>query len=374
MERERLRRNDVAAPWVGMMNGASTNRIAIVGASSLAGKELSEVLAESPLAAGQVVLLDAEGGAGQIVASGEDISVVHKVDEASFDGMDFVFFAGNGDDAVRYWKAARQAGASIVDMTGALTAEPGVIVRAPWLLASDMPTSTAESSIEYLPDLSTPAIVSANPAAMILAATARRIGARVPVLLLGATVLVPASEHGRGAMDELHQQTVSLLSFQGLPREHFDEQAAFNLLPALGESAKVSLDAIQSRISGEYLALAGPAAPELAIQVAQVPVFHSYALSVLIELSDEVNLLHVEAALRGGQIDVPGAGAETPTNIAASGQAQVLVRVNRAATDAAQPANRFWLWMTADNLKLAALNAIACAGELRRLRPLGKVQ
>lgn len=27
-----------------------------------------------------------------------------------------------------------------------------------------------------------------------------------------------------------------------------------------------------------------------------------------------------------------------------------------------------------DNLKLAALNAIACATELRRLRPLGKVQ
>ena len=35
---------------------------------------------------------------------------------------------------------------------------------------------------------------------------------------------------------------------------------------------------------------------------------------------------------------------------------------------------RFWLWLAADNLKLAALNAIACATELRRLRPSGKVQ
>ena len=32
---------------------------------------------------------------------------------------------------------------------------------------------------------------------------------------------------------------------------------------------------------------------------------------------------------------------------------------------------RFWLWLAADNLKLAALNAIACATELRRLRPSG---
>jgi aspartate-semialdehyde dehydrogenase len=35
---------------------------------------------------------------------------------------------------------------------------------------------------------------------------------------------------------------------------------------------------------------------------------------------------------------------------------------------------RFWLWMAADNLKLAAVHAIACAGELGRLRPSGKVQ
>jgi aspartate-semialdehyde dehydrogenase len=32
------------------------------------------------------------------------------------------------------------------------------------------------------------------------------------------------------------------------------------------------------------------------------------------------------------------------------------------------------VWMAADNLKLMALNAIACAIELKRLRPLGKVQ
>jgi len=34
----------------------------------------------------------------------------------------------------------------------------------------------------------------------------------------------------------------------------------------------------------------------------------------------------------------------------------------------------FWFWLATDNLKLVALNAMACAGELRRLRPQGKVQ
>ena len=46
---------------------------------------------------------------------------------------------------------------------------------------------------------------------------------------------------GGQAMDELHQQTVNLLSFQTLPREQYDAQVSFNLLPELGEAAKVKL-------------------------------------------------------------------------------------------------------------------------------------
>ena len=43
------------------------------------------------------------------------------------------------------------------------------------------------------------------------------------------TVLEPASEHGRRGMDELHEQTVNLLSFQQLPKGVFDAQVAFNV-------------------------------------------------------------------------------------------------------------------------------------------------
>jgi len=37
-------------------------------------------------------------------------------------------------------------------------------------------------------------------------------------------------------------------------------------------------------------------------------------------------------------------------------------------------AGGFWLWMAADNLIFAAENAVACAMELAKLRPAGKVQ
>ncbi len=69
-------------------------------------------------------------------------------------------------------------------------------------------------------DLFTPAVVPAHPAALALALLLERLQQAAPVRFAAATVLEPASEFGRAAMDELHQQTVSLLSFQGIAARH----------------------------------------------------------------------------------------------------------------------------------------------------------
>ena len=46
-------------------------------------------------------------------------------------------------------------------------------------------------------------------------------------------------------MDELHQQTVNLLSFQPLPKDLFDEQVAFNMLARYGQKSKLSLESLE---------------------------------------------------------------------------------------------------------------------------------
>jgi len=361
------------------VTATGTYRIALVGASSLAGRELSDALAESPLATCDVLLLDDEEAAGQIATAGDEASFIQKIDAESFAGVDFVFFAGDPEKAMRYWKPARQAGASIVDMTGALEDEPGVIVRGPWVAQQGTALPGGKALHTREPDLTTPAVVAAHPAALMLLQVAGRLKAKLPVRALSATVFEPASEHGRAAMDELHRQTVSLLSFQSLPREQFDAQVAFNLLPALGENAKVKLEPTKQRIARQYAALSGGAAPELALQLAQAPVFHGYVASVLVELESPATTGQVEVALRGQNIELTDAESEPPSNVSVAGQAEILLRVSAASAGGSPaadeiPGTRFWLWMAADNLKLAALNAIACASELRRLRPHGKVQ
>jgi aspartate-semialdehyde dehydrogenase len=343
-------------------------RIAIVGAATLAGKELADALSDSSYAASSFTLLDEERATGQIASAGDEISFIQPLDANSFDALDFVFFAGDRDVVTKYWKAAAKAGAGAIDMSFALEDEPGVFVRSPWVTASQ--TKTQAHSAEL--DLDTSAVVPAHPVAAMLALITARASLKFEVTSVSATVLEPASQYGRAAMDELHQQTVGLLSFQKLPRDVYDAQVAFNLLQSMGEEAKVDLAGTSRRIATHFTKLLGDS-PALVLQLIHAPIFHGYVLSVFVELSSPATLEAFELSLVGEHIDLLARGSEPPSNLSATGLDDILVWVKPA--DAAQEQEtRFKLLIAADNLKLGAVHAIACARELAQLRPLGKVQ
>jgi aspartate-semialdehyde dehydrogenase len=339
-------------------------KIAIAGASTLIGRELKEFLSESPLAASNFVLLDEEDVHGQIDQVGDEATFIQAITADAFDHVDFTFFCGSEDLTIRHWRTALRAGSTIFDLSGALDQENGVLVRTPWLGAE-----------EAAVDLFTPAVVPAHPAALALALLLERLRQAVPIRFAAATVMLPASELGRAAMDELHQQTVSLLSFQNLPRAVYDAQAAYNLLSGLGESAKVNLGIIEARIRRHYQVLTGGRGPGLALQVIHAPVFHGHTFLIAIELERPLDMAALEEALSGEHVDIILEETDSPSNLSATGQNDVLVRL-RPEPGERNPAQitRLWLWAASDNLRLNAENAVACALELRRLRPQGTVQ
>jgi len=339
-------------------------KIAIAGAATLLGRELKEALSDSPLAAATFVLLDDEGAQGQLDQVGDEVTFVQGIGVDAFEKMDFTFFAGSEALTRKHWREALRAGSTVLDLSGALDQETGVLVRAPWL------GSEATSA-----DLFTPAVVPAHPAALALALVLERLQQAAPVRSAAATVLEPASAFGRAAMDELHQQTVSLLSFQTLPRAIYDAQAAYNLLCGLGESATISLSAEEARIRRHYETLGDGRWPALALQVILAPVFHGHSFSIAIELERPVEIAAIEEALGGDHLDLVLEDTDSPSNLAATGQNDVLVRV-RAEKHGRNPnvAARIWLWVASDNLRLHAQNAVECALDLRRLRPAGSVQ
>jgi aspartate-semialdehyde dehydrogenase len=338
-------------------------KIAIAGASSLIGRELKDALNESPLATANVALLDEEESQGQLDQVGEEVTFIQALTADAFDRADFTFFCGSEELTLRYWREALRAGSTVFDLSGALDQENGVLVRAPWLGAGSAAA-----------DLFTPAVVPAHSAAIALGLLMDRLQQGSPLRCAAATVLEPASQFGRAAMDELHQQTVNLLSFQTLPRAVYDAQAAYNLLGGLGESAKVNLSAAEARIRRHYQALSQGRWPALSIQVIHAPVFHGHAFSIFVELERPVEFATLEEALSGDRVDLVLEDTDSPSNLAATSQNDVLVRLRPEVPGRGTAISRLWLWAASDNLRLSAQNAVACALDLRRLRPQGLVQ
>ena len=339
-------------------------KIAIVGASTLLGKELKEALTESSLAAANITLFDEDDGLGQLDQLGDEVTFVQAVSADSFEHVDFTFFCSAESMTRKHWREALRAGSTVLDLSGALDQETGVLVRSPWVGAQDIAA-----------DLFTPAVVPAHPAALALALLMERLQEAAPVRDAAATVLLPASEFERAAMDELHQQTVNLLSFQSIPRDTFDAQLAYNLLSGFGENAKVSMGAIDARIRRQYSALAGRRLPALAMQTITSPVFHGHCFSIFAEMERPVDLSVLEDALSGDHVDLVLEDTDSPSNLSATGQNDVLVRLRlEPGPRNANESSRVWLWAASDNLRLYAQNAVECALDLRRLRPQGTVQ
>ena len=143
-------------------------RGAIVGASSLLGRELAEQLNEASGASWDITLLDAEDATGQVTAAGNEPLVIQPLAPGAFDRMDIVFFAGDAPTVRTHWREAQEAGAGVVDLTGTLTSEPGIRVLAP-----DVSTAAI--------DLTTTAVVSAHPAALMLALAPKGVARAVAV-------------------------------------------------------------------------------------------------------------------------------------------------------------------------------------------------
>ena len=339
-------------------------KIAIAGASTLLGKELKDAVSESTLAAATFTLLDEDESLGQLDQVGDEITFVQAIDRDSFEHVDFTFFCGSEVLTHRHWREALNAGSTVIDLSAALESEPAALIRAPWFESDSAP-----------PDLFTPAVVPAHPAAIALGLLLQRLQQAAPVRLASATLLIPASEFGRAAMDELHQQTVSLLSFQAIPRAVYDAQAAYNLLPGFGDAATVSLAALETRIRRHYDALGAGRWPLLGLQAVAAPAFHGHTFSISVEFERPIDIPLIEDALSGEHVELILEDTDSPSNLAATGQNGLLVRV-RPVPEGRNPTqtSRVWLWAASDNLRLFAQNAVECALELRKLRPQGKVQ
>ncbi|HEV2489888.1 MAG TPA: Asd/ArgC dimerization domain-containing protein [Candidatus Acidoferrales bacterium] len=331
-------------------------RIAIVGASSLRGKELKSVIEDWKWPQGaipDVVLLDTTVPVGTLAEAGGEPTFIKPLEPESFAGVRFTFFAGNIGEARANWKMARGAGATIIDLTGALDAEPGA---APWIPSLDSilpPPAPAGRNSRGI-------YISPAPAAILACTLAAALKEFSPHRL-AVLFFPPVSEREQPGVDELESQTASLLSFKPFSQTLFDSQVAFNLLAAYGESCRPSLAELRSEISARVAAYLQGRLATPVLQFVQAPVFYGYAFAAFVELTTPAGGSAIESALMTAGVHISSPGEAGLSNVSIAGENQI--HIAPIVREAGSP-ECFWLWGMADNLRLPAVNAAKIAEEL----------
>ncbi len=336
----------------------SFHRVAIVGASSLRGKELKQVLEDRHFPASDIILLDESVVAGTLTEAAGEPTFIRALEEDSFEGARLVFFAGTAADAERNWRAAQNAGATVIDLTGALAAGAAAPSIA-WIpsLASVLPLRVAPganggSRSAAYSSPAAPVIIACTLAAALAQFQARRV-----VLLM----FPPVSERDREGIEELESQTASLLSFREAAQPVFDAQVAFNLLARYGESSKPRLADVRGAIARDAARYLDGRALVPAIQLVQAPVFYGYAFAAYAEFATPVSPQQVAAAFGNLGVRIAAEDDVSPTNVSVAGESEIHLAPIEPDPNVE---DGFWLWGVADNLRLAATNAVRIAEEL----------
>jgi aspartate-semialdehyde dehydrogenase len=322
-----------------------SNRIVIAGASSLLGAELKSLLEESRFAGWDLRLVDEEVAAGTLTEAGGEPAVIQPVEEGSFEKAKLVFFSRSSHFTGVNLPAARESGATVIDLSG------GALAAANWRAWFSFRDASDNSKTLY---------VIPSAAGTIAGHLLDALG-EAGLSRLGIVFYRPVSEAGRAGIEELETQSSQLLSFQSVGQQVFDTQVAYGLLNRYGKSSREDLATVRERIRREVGAAVGKNVVEPSIQVLHAPVFYGYTFSAIAELNPRHNQEGLVENLKKNGMLVEEDASMPLGNLTVAGDSSIHVGIPEH--DPAQPGT-WWFWGAADNIRLPAWNAVKLAEKL----------
>ncbi|MGH9572969.1 MAG: Asd/ArgC dimerization domain-containing protein [Candidatus Acidiferrales bacterium] len=333
-------------------------RVAIVGASSLLGKELKQVLEDRNFPASDIVLLDESVTAGTLTEAAGEPTFIRALEEDSFEGARFVFFAGSALEASRNWPSALRAGASVIDLTGATGSDPQAQRLIPGVRSVFPPPPAKGANGSLRAGLYASPVVPVLIACTLSAALHKFSPVRIVLVLMA-----PVSERDQPGIEELESQAANLLSFREISKTVFDAQVAFSVLAAFGSESKPRLSDIRAAVERDTTAFLAGRAKSPAIQLLHAPVFYGYAFSAYAEFGSPTAVGEIASSFTKLGVKIEAADDPSPSNVSVAGESEL--HLAPIESDASV-ANAVWLWGAADNLRLASANAVRIAEELLR--------
>src|ERR1019366_8729344 len=309
---------------------ANSKTVALIGSETLLAREVRDIVATGGADFGLRLVAAVEEETGALTRVGDEASLVTGLNAESLADTRAVILAGNAESSRQTLELlGEEPDAAVIDLTYTAEERPDARLRAP--LVETEPVK--EAAVHVI----------AHPAAIAIALLLRRLHSGDPV-----------------------RNSVILLSFKSLPKAVFDAQLSFNLLARYGEEAPAPLEETEMRIERHLASLLalpgdGEGVPMPSLRLIQAPVFHGYSFSAWVEFRDAPDMEMLESGLATDGIEVRGGDFEPPSNVGQAGQGGIAVG---GITPDRNHADAVWLWFVADNVRLAAENAVAVARQL----------
>jgi len=315
---------------------AAGYRVGVVNPLTLVGTEVQTILRERSFPLAKTVLLATGASAGALTEADGEPAFVLPVSDDELEDLDLVFFCGPAEENREWIQRADDDNFIAVDLSQPSTAEDGQL-------------AVAGVNLEQI-DGSNRVLVSPHPVAIPIALILHQVARLARIELCTATVVQPASEFEQVGVEELAQQTISVLNVQSVPKAVFDRQLAFNLYPALEHREELIVAQIRA---------VGDARAQVALLITQGTIFHGHTFSLFVKTDEELEIGEVEESLRANAAIALPEGDQQFGTIDAAGKDEVLIaEVRRDPTIA----GGFWVWAVCDNLRRSsALNAVLVA-------------
>jgi len=333
--------------------------IAIVGATGNVGRKIIEVLEKKELSIDNLYLVASSKSAGSKIKFKEKEHEVFDLESFDFSKAKITFFAAGGKISEKFAVNAAK-NSIIIDNSSYFRMDP------------DVPLIVPQVNPEHLNDIKKNIIANPNCSTAQLVIALKPLHDLFKIKRVVVSTYQSVSGGGKAPMDELIEQTKSVLDNKKVVSKNFTKQIAFNVIPQIDIFSDEGYTKEELKMTNETKKILDEKI-DLTATCVRIPVLVSHSESVNIQFEKPFSLDEVKKALDNFEgckvIDERSDGGYSSPVEAAGKDETFVSRIREDKTTK----NGLNLWIVSDNLlRGAALNAVEIAEILIKNNFYGK--
>lgn len=325
-------------------------KIAVAGATGNVGREILNILHEREFPADEVVALASSRSVGKEVYFGDTPIKVQDLASYDFKGVDYVLSSPGGKISAEHSPRAAKAGAVVIDNTSHFRMDP------------DVPLIVPEVNPEAVKDMKRNIIANPNCSTIQMVMALKPIHEAAGIKRVVVSTYQSVSGSGKGAMDELFNQTKGVYMNETPTPSVYQKQIAFNVIPHIDVFMDDHMTKEEWKMVVETKKIMDPKI-KVCANCVRVPTFIGHAEMINVELERELSAAEAKNLWREFDgitvVDLEQEDLEYVTPAEIQGEDDVFISRVREDSSVDYGLN---FWCVADNLrKGAALNAVQIA-------------